>query len=288
MIWLVNSFSPLADEVISLLKKNGLPFTQSGTELNTENAQDLENYFKSTETQNYFSSHKNNDDGKIKWVIFLPEQNQNAKKTLNIARLCRNHNAKLIFISSPEVFSGNENLYTEKSEKNAQTEEGKLKIEQEESITSSMTQYYIIRPSFLYGNQNDILKDFIFQCKTNGEFSLSQDLKINPVSFQDVAEIILKIIFKSENAKSFFGKNSAPSFGIYNFSSEDGTTLFEFLNESQKLLEKSQKIESNAKIIPSEKVLKSFLLDSSKIKNELKIKLPHWKDSLKKYILLHF
>ena len=156
-----------------------------------------------------------------------------------------------------------------------------------------MSQFYIIRTAWLYGFDG---KNFVYTMtnlmNSKEEIKVVNDQKGSPTCAVDLAEVVLKFIQKSEKAKSFFGKNSAPSYGIYHFTNEGETTWFEFAQEINKLGIKHQRINNNCKVQPctstefAAKVERPTysVLDKTKIAKEFKMKIPSWEISLEKFI----
>lgn len=309
MIWLIGANGMLGSEIKNLFHKNNINFIGTGSEVDIRNSENLDNFFNSMESQNYYSSHNKNDPdgGKITWIINCaglndveyceknPEEAKALNQTgaLNVARCARSHNVKLIHISTDMVFSGKEDLYTESSEKNPLNVFGTTKSLGEESVKTSMTQYYIIRTSWLYGySKKSFVHTILNLLEKNDELNVISDQKGSPTNCEDVAQVILKIIEKSEKATSFFGKNSAPAYGIYNYTNSGSASKYDFACEIQKNAGKLGMISNNSKIVPcssNERQSETMrpartTLSCEKIAKELKIKIPDWKDSLKRFM----
>lgn len=71
--------------------------------------------------------------------------------TVNLARECLKHGAKLIFISSECVFDGGKNFYNENDAPNPGSIYGKYKAESERWISQSLNDYLIIRSMSVFG-----------------------------------------------------------------------------------------------------------------------------------------
>ena len=309
MIWLIGCNGMLGSEVVKQLTEKKLPFIGTDKEVDITNMEALENFVKTVETNSYFHSEKlTRTQRQIKWIIncaaytnvdkaeedveLATKLNENAAR--NIARIARSINAKLIHISTDYVFDGTSKIpYTENSQINPIGVYGKTKAAGEIAIQKEMNQYYILRTAWLYGFDG---KNFVYTMtnlmNSKEEIKVVNDQKGSPTCAVDLAEVVLKFIQKSEKAKSFFGKNSAPSYGIYHFTNEGETTWFEFAQEINKLGIKHQKIYNNCKVQPctsaefAAKVERPTysVLDKSKITKEFKMKIPAWEVSLEKFI----
>ena len=311
MIWIIGANGLIGSETAKLLTEKKLSWIGSDTDEKLMNQQDMENFIQEKETENYYLSHrdsKNPDDGKISWIINCAslsnfkecEENPelaeeiNSKLALNIARTARSHSAKLIHISTSYVFDGkNEKSYSENDEKNPTGIYGKTKARGEENVLSSTTQCYVIRTSKIFGSKQDsFLPQLIKILNQNSEINAIDNSYENFTSAKDFANIICTFIEKSSQAKSLFGKNSAPSYGIYNFSNGNSASSFDFLNEVNEvgkhagLITGSCKINAVKKNTAEENLYcpENLILNTHLIEKTLKIKIPGWKESLKKLL----
>lgn len=308
MIWLIGCKGMLGSEVAKQLDENKLPWVGTDKEVDITDSQSLFDFENSIETASYYPSELSHSDRKIKWIIncsaytnvekaeeeveLAEKLNKNGPQ--NIARLARSIGAKLIHISTDYVFDGKGNSpYLEDDQKNPLGVYGKTKLDGEVAIQKEMNTYYIIRTAWLYGFDG---KNFVYtmtNAMNNHEsVKVVNDQKGTPTCAVDLAEVIIKLITKSESAKSFFGKNSAPTYGIYHFTNLGETNWFEFCQEIYHLGKKYGRItnecqinscsteENNTKI---ERPAYSVLC-KDKIIKELKIKIPSWEHSLEKFI----
>ncbi len=308
MIWLIGCKGMLGSEIARQLEENKLPWIGTDREVDITNPQALDAFSKSVETDSYFPSNLSYKKRKIKWIINCSaytnvdkaeEDTELASKLnedgpRNIAREARKIGARLIHISTDYVFNGKGNKpYTEEMEKDPLGVYGKTKAAGEDSICKEMNQYYIIRTAWLYGFDG---RNFVYTMtkamNSRDVVKVVNDQFGTPTCAVDLANVILKLILKSDNAKSFFGKNSAPSYGIYHFTDLGQTSWFEFATEIYKCGRKTGRItnvcqvdscttqEFGAKVArPSYSVL-----SKEKIIKAMKIKIPSWQQSLEKFM----
>ena len=309
MIWLIGCNGMLGSEIAFQLKQNKIPFIGTDKEVDITDISAMEKFIKNVETESYFHSEQlTRAQRQIKWIINCSAYTNvekaeedvelatalNTTGPQNIARVARNIGAKLIHISTDYVFNGKgTSPYKEDSAREPLGVYGKTKAEGEIAIQKEMSQFYIIRTAWLYGFDG---KNFVYTMtnlmNSKEEIKVVNDQKGSPTCAVDLAEVVLKFIQKSEKAKSFFGKNSAPSYGIYHFTNEGETTWFEFAQEINKLGIKHQRINNNCKVQPctsaefAAKVERPTysVLDKSKITKEFKMKIPAWEVSLEKFI----
>ena len=170
---------------------------------------------------------------------------------------------------------------------------GKTKSKGEDAIQKEMNTYFILRTAWLYGFDG---KNFVYTM-TNAmnkrdSVKVVNDQKGSPTCAVDLAQVIIKIITKTEKAKGFFGKNSVPSFGVYHFTDEGETTWYDFTQEIYRLGKKYGRITNDCSVNPCSteeygaKVERPSysVLSKEKITKELKIKIPQWQASLEKFI----
>ena len=308
MIWLIGCKGMLGSEVAKQLDENKLPWVGTDKEVDITNPQALEDFVNKIETAAYFPSELPKQDRKINWIINCsaytnvdkaeeePElaEKLNAAGPLNIARTARSIGAKLIHISTDYVFGGNGTQpYTEEIPKQPLGVYGKTKSAGEDAIMKEMNTYYIIRTAWLYGYDG---KNFVYTMtkamSSHESVRVVNDQKGTPTFAPDLANVILRIIDKNDNAKSFFGKNSAPAYGIYHFTDAGQISWYDFALEIYKLGRKFGRITQECKVEScttdeyGANVQRPAwsVLDKSKISKALKIKIPEWQNSLEKFM----
>ena len=202
----------------------------------------------------------------------------NATGAKNLAHVCNDHGAVLIHVSTDFVFDGEKNEpYTETDAANPISVYGASKLQGEVEIQQALKEYFIIRTSWLYSEYgNNFMKTMLRLAETRDGISVVSDQIGTPTYAGDLAEIIIQII----NTKT-------EKYGIYHYSNEGVASWFEFAKEIFKLTKNKIKVNP----IPSIEYLtpakrpQFSVLDKAKIKTDLQIKIPFWRDSLKKVIL---
>ncbi len=308
MIWLIGCKGMLGTEVSRQLDSAKLPWVGTDKEVDITNPEALENFANNIETEAYTPSSLPHSERHIQWIINCSAytnvdkaeedtelaQKLNATGPMNIARLARKINAKLIHISTDYVFNGKGNTpYTEDMTKEPLGVYGKTKAAGEDEIQKEMNQYYILRTAWLYGFDG---KNFVYTMtklmNSHDSIKVVNDQFGTPTCAIDLADTIIKIIQKGNNAKSFFGKNSALSYGIYHFTDEGQTNWHEFASEIYKLGKKYGRITQDCTVNPCSteeygaKVQRPAysVLSKEKITKSMKIKIPSWQISLEKFI----
>ena len=308
MIWLIGCKGMLGSEVAKQLDEKKLPWIGTDREVDITDPQALLDFTNKIETAAYFPSDLKKADRKIQWIINCAAytnvdkaeedtelaEKLNAIGPLNIARTARSIGAKLIHISTDYVFDGQGSVpYTEDMQKTPLGVYGRTKAAGEDAIMKEMNTYYIIRTAWLYGFDG---RNFVYTMTKamNGHDSVRvvNDQRGTPTYAPDLAAVILRFIEKSDNAKSFFGKNSAPAYGIYNFTNEGATTWFDFTREIYRLGRKFGRITQECTVNPctteeyGAKVQRPAysVLSKEKISKALKLKIPEWQNSLEKFM----
>jgi len=128
----------------------------------------------------------------------------NTHATQTLANLCEHFEIRMIFISSDLVFDGQKGEYLETDEPNPINTYGQTKLEAENSITNTMTNYVILRTSLLLGNSlrgdRSLDERLKLDAKENKPLIFFTDEYRNPISAETLAELIL-FLLEGENAQ---------------------------------------------------------------------------------------
>jgi dTDP-4-dehydrorhamnose reductase len=194
-----------------------------------------------------------------------------------ISKWTANNVKKLIHISTDYVFDGQSNFpLSENSITNPINKYGISKLKGEQVCLKNDTNSLIIRTSWLYSSfGNNFLKTMIELMKKNNSIKVVYDQIGSPTFANDLAKVIIEFI---ENYKS--------ESGLFHYSNEGQISWFEFaclIKETCNLNCKIIGISSD-EFKSLAKRPKYSLLDKSKIKNTLNLKIPNFKQSLIKCI----
>ena len=202
----------------------------------------------------------------------------NNKAVRNIAEACKEFNATLVHISTDYVFQGDKNTPRKEDEPtNPMGAYGRTKLAGEESVKHSGCKYIIIRTAWLYSPYG---KNFV---KTMRKLTSDKDsIKVvfdqvgTPTYAGDLADVIYKII----------EDNMLDKTGFYHFSNEGVCSWYDFAQEICALSGNACDIEPcHSDEFPSKVQRPSFsVLDKTKIKETFDVKIPYWKESLKRCI----
>lgn len=202
----------------------------------------------------------------------------NNKAVENLAIAARENDATLIHISTDYVFKGDRcTPCREDWETDPLGVYGITKLAGEKSIERTGCRHIIIRTAWLY---SPFGKNFV---KTMQKLTAEKDsLKVvfdqvgTPTHAGDLADAIARIIETGQLGKQ----------GIYHFSNEGVCSWYDFAREICELSGNTCNIQPcHSDEFPSKVKRPHFsVLDKTKIKDTFGIKVPYWKDSLKKCI----
>lgn len=193
----------------------------------------------------------------------------------NLAKVCKEFNTVLLHVSTDFVFDGKAlKPYTEEEIPNPTGVYGQTKLDGEKAIQQIWEKHFIIRTSWVYSQfGNNFMKTMLRLGGERDSLSVVNDQVGTPTNAVDLAEVLVKMLIKNSD-----------QYGIYNFSNEGQCSWYDF---AKKIFE-INKIEINLQAIPTTsyptpaKRPAFSVLDKSKIKNVLEVKVDEWEESLRK------
>lgn len=195
----------------------------------------------------------------------------NAIGAKNLAIAATRINAKLIQLSTDDVFDGKNNKpYREYDKVNPETKYGKSKLLGEEYIKHFSNTYFILRSSWLYGG-NNYIENIISEAKTNGKVFVPINQVGSPTSSKELAEFILLLI-------------DSYDYGIYHASSIGECSRGEFAREILKLKKIKAEVEEVDNLEGFEKRPNYSALDNFILKISDIYEFPTWQKALSDYI----
>lgn len=202
----------------------------------------------------------------------------NNRAVENLAIAAKEADATLVHISTDYVFRGDRNIPCRETwETDPLGVYGKTKLEGERSLIATGCKYLIFRTAWLYSSFG---KNFV---KTMRQLTATKDsLKVvfdqvgTPTYAGDLAALIHKLI----------EEDLLHHQGIYHFSNEGVCSWYDFAREISELSGNRCDIQPcHSNEFPSRVERPHFsVLDKTKVKETFGIKIPYWKDSLKKCI----
>jgi dTDP-4-dehydrorhamnose reductase len=202
--------------------------------------------------------------------------NVNAKGPENLAKICDKNNIDLVHISTDYVFDGNNNKpYKEKDKTNPKSVYGDSKLKGELAIQSNCANHYIIRTSWLYGNNgNNFVDTMINASKKNKTLKVVNDQVGSPTFTCDLAKAILTLL-------------TTKKYGLYHITNEEQCSWYDFTKEIFRQKNINTKVtpctsdeyprpahRPNYSVLSKEKIKKTGIL------------IRDWKSALTDYIML--
>ena len=198
----------------------------------------------------------------------------NATGAENLANACFENGVTLIHISTDFVFDGEQVCSYEESDlTNPINVYGASKLKGEQLIQENLSQYFIIRTSWLYSEYgSNFLKTMLRLGNEKEELNVVSDQIGSPTYAKDLAKVILEII-----------KTDSKNYGIYHYANCGKTSWYGFAKaifEESSIQIKLNEIKSEAYLTPAKRPYYS-VLSKKKIIEKLALDIPCWKDSLK-------
>ena len=200
----------------------------------------------------------------------------NAVGTENIARVCKEIDAKMVYISTDYIFDGTKEGYYEVDDKpNPINVYGKTKLAGEKAVQEILTKYFIVRISWVFGiNGNNFVKTMLRLGKERSELNIVADQIGSPTYTADLAPLLLNMI-------------QTDMYGIYHATNEGECSWAEFAEEIFKVACMDVKVNH---ITTAEYPMKAERPMNSRIsKRKLDFsnfkRLRMWQQSLKEYLM---
>ncbi|GAB4153854.1 MAG: dTDP-4-dehydrorhamnose reductase [Winogradskyella sp.] len=201
----------------------------------------------------------------------------NSKGVKNIAEACHQYNVVLIHISTDYVFDGSGKVpYKTTDVTNPINEYGKSKLQGELNISEVFQNYYIIRTSWLYSEYgSNFLKTMLRLSTERDQLGVVGDQIGTPTYAKDLAETILHII-----------ENKFSNYGIYHYSNNGVATWYDFAKAIFDISGVEIQLEniSTSQFTTRAKRPQFSVLNKKKTQINFKLRIPYWRDSLKKAI----
>ena len=199
----------------------------------------------------------------------------NALGARNVAIAAFKLNAKIVQISTDDVFDGTNDLpITEFDTPNPITVYGKSKFCGENFVKEFAPKHFIIRSSWVYGEGNNFVTYILDKAKKGEQLNIAKNQIGTPTSAKELARFILYIINTNE-------------YGTYHFTCNGRCSRIDFTKEILKLANLEKSVISNVDKADSEYSMNHpsyAVLDNFIIRLENKYKAKSWQDALSEYI----
>jgi dTDP-4-dehydrorhamnose reductase len=180
----------------------------------------------------------------------------------------------MIHISTDFVFEGSQTgLLTEEDNANPISVYGLTKLEGEVAIQQATHKYFTLRTSWLYSEfANNFVKTMLRLGADRPELGVIVDQVGSPTYAVDLAKVILQII-----------ESGSEAYGLYHYSNEGVTSWYDFATAIFELTGLKVKVKALKTSEYPTKAKRPFysVMDKTKLKQNLAIEVPYWRDSLK-------
>ncbi|MEE1303336.1 MAG: dTDP-4-dehydrorhamnose reductase [Bacteroidales bacterium] len=201
----------------------------------------------------------------------------NSEASLNIAKICAKHKARLVYISTDYVFEGKDcKPHSPQESTNPLSVYGKTKLKGEENCLKNNPLTFVIRTSWLYSEfKSNFVKTMINLSQTKEELNVIYDQIGSPTYARDLAEFSIRAIEHINSNR------------ILHFSNQGVCSWYDFARKAIELWGEKQ-IRINP-ILTRQYHTKATrpkfsVFDKSESEKLLDIKIPHWEESLKECI----
>lgn len=199
----------------------------------------------------------------------------NYSSTKELAKICKEIDAKMIYISTDYVFAGSgEGFYEINNDKEPQNVYGKSKLKGELAIQKILDKYFIIRTSWLFGiNGNNFIKYVLSEQKKGNKLRIVNDQIGSPTYTVDLAKLLCDMALSDK-------------YGVYHATNEGICSWYDFACE----IFKQSDIKINIEPVPSTAFPTKAIRPhnsrmSKKCLDEAGFnRLPIWQDALSRYL----
>jgi dTDP-4-dehydrorhamnose reductase len=216
----------------------------------------------------YTAVDKAEDDKEACWRV-------NVEGTLFLAKAAKEHNAKVLYISTDYVFNGQGEVpFTEEDPTAPIGYYGQTKFEGEQVIQSLLDEWFVVRISWVFGiNGNNFVKTMLRLAETREELNVVGDQVGSPTYTFDIARLLIDMI-------------QSDKYGVYHVSNEGFCSWAEFAQEIFKQAEKNVKVHSiTTEEYPTRAVRpKNSRMSKQKLVDNGFEPLPHWREALHHYL----
>jgi len=199
----------------------------------------------------------------------------NITGTENIARVCKEIHAKMMYISTDYVFNGEgDQPFETTSPKEPKGQYGLSKSLGEEKVKEYLSEYFIVRTAWVFGiNGNNFVKTMIRLGKEKEEISVVCDQFGSPTYTPDLSRLLCDIIVTDR-------------YGIYHATNEGFISWYDFASAimkeaglKAKVLPVTSENYASKAVRPKNSRLSKKSLDQGGFE-----RLPVWQDALKRYV----
>lgn len=199
----------------------------------------------------------------------------NVEGTANVVAACKQAGAKMLYLSTDYVFSGEGNSFYEiDAPKGPLNYYGETKLQGEQIVSAQLDKGFIVRTSWVFGiHGNNFVKTMLKLSMAHQKVSVVCDQVGSPTYSKDLANMLCDLVLTEQ-------------YGFYHATNEGICSWAEFADE---IFRQSGKKREVLPLLSCEYPRKATRpLNSRLSKRSLDeagfSRLPHWKDALKRYL----
>ncbi|MCV3322451.1 dTDP-4-dehydrorhamnose reductase [Pediococcus ethanolidurans] len=267
----------LGTELRNLLDEKNITYAATGTkELDITNKQMVNDYFETNKPELVFhcAAYTAVDAAEEEPGKSIDEK-VNVLGTQNLANAAESVGTTLVYISTDYVFDGkNTGMYKEMDPQNPQNEYGRTKSLGEKAVRDTMSKYYIIRTSWVFGKYG---KNFVYTmlnlAKTHDVITVVDDQVGRPTWTRTLAEFMV------------YAVEHKVAYGTYNLSNDNQANWFQFATEILKNTKTEVKPVSSAEYPQKAHRPEHSVMSLEKTK-ATGFKIPTWQEALKQMMAI--
>lgn len=199
----------------------------------------------------------------------------NADGTKNIARVCKELDLKMVYISTDYVFDGKgERPWEPDDARSPLNVYGESKYQGELAVEEYLDKYFIVRIAWVFGvNGKNFIKTMLKLGETHKEINVVNDQTGSPTYTYDLAVLLADMV-------------ETEKYGRYHATNEGLCTWYEFAREIFKQAGMDVKVNpvSSEEFPAKAKRPHNSRMDKSKLTDNGFALLPTWQDALKRYL----
>lgn len=199
----------------------------------------------------------------------------NAEGTENIARICKELDIKMMYISTDYVFNGEgENFWKPDDEREPLNVYGQTKYEGELAVENNVEKHFIVRIAWVFGvNGKNFIKTMLSLGEKYGKVSVVNDQIGSPTYTYDLARLLVDMI-------------ETEKYGKYHATNEGLCSWYEFAKEIFRQAKMDVEVTPvTSEAFPSKaKRPHNSRISKDKLEEYGFERLPAWENALKRYL----
>lgn len=199
----------------------------------------------------------------------------NAEGTRNIARVCKELDSKMIYISTDYVFSGQgEKFWEPEDEKAPQSVYGQTKYEGELAVQELLEKYFIVRIAWVFGvNGKNFVRTMLKLSENHDTITVVNDQFGSPTYTYDLAKLLADMV-------------QTEKYGVYHATNEGICSWFDFACAifREAGIDMTVKPVSSAEYGAKANRPANSRMSKDKLTENGFARLPAWQDALKRYL----